>query len=377
MTDDTEPTQSPRLGVTHQSKECPARCATLSLPHGSVQLPAFMPVGTRASVKGLLPEQVRKTGAEIILANTYHLHLRPGEETVESQGGLHEFMQWNGPILTDSGGYQVFSLGDLCTISEEGVEFRSHIDGAKCFLGPTEAMKIQIALGADIIMSFDECVPYPSKRSYIEASVDRTSRWEEATLQLHPRDGRALFGIVQGGVHADLRERSARALLAMDFDGYAIGGLFVGEARQDALEMLSLTGSLIPDHFPRYVMGVGTPLAIIDAVIRGWDMFDCVLPTRNGRHGTAMTWQGKLRLKNAQFARDSRPISEDCQCLACASFSRAYLRHLITSEEMLGATLVSHHNLTFMADLMTRIRGSIQDGSLLSLRASIAEQWDQ
>lgn len=377
MSDLSDDIQTPRLEVTHSSEECPARCAKLHVPHGSVRLPAFMPVGTRASVKGLLPAQVKSTGADIILANTYHLHLRPGEDVVESQGGLHGFMQWDGPILTDSGGYQVFSLGDLCTISEEGVEFRSHIDGARCFLGPTKAMEIQMALGADIIMSFDECVPFPSDRAYIEKSVDRTSRWEEATLKLHPRDGRALFGIVQGGIHADLRERSARALLSMDFDGYAIGGLFVGEARDDALEMLSLTGALIPDHYPRYVMGVGTPLAIIESVIRGWDMFDCVLPTRNGRHGTAMTWHGKLRLKNAQFARDNAPIAEGCDCLACRSFSRAYLRHLITSEEMLGATLVSHHNLTFMADLMARIRIAIQEGSLLRLREEIAEHWDQ
>ena len=372
-----EPRQTPDFQVIHRSTEGPARTASLGLPHGNVRLPAFMPVGTRAAVRGLLPSQVRETGADILLANTYHLHLRPGEKTVCKQGGLHGFMQWDRPILTDSGGFQVFSLGDLCTITEEGVEFKSHLDGSRCFLGPTEAMEIQIALGADIIMSFDECVPYPADRSYVEQSVDRTSRWEEKTLQLHPRDGRALFAIVQGGIHADLRRRSAQTLLSMNFDGYAIGGLFVGEARDDALEMLSVTQDLIPDSYPRYVMGVGTPLAIIDSVMRGWDMFDCVLPTRNGRHGTAMTWRGKLRVKNAAFANDSKPIEEGCHCLACRSFSRAYLRHLIMSDEILGATLVSQHNLTFMQDLMQRIRDAIVAGNLRSLRDELAEHWDQ
>ena len=359
----------------HRDSDTRARVGRVVTPHGDIRTPAFMPVGTQATVKGLLPDQVASTGAEILLANTYHLHLRPGEALIEEMGGLHDFMQWPGPILTDSGGYQVFSLANLRTIDEDGVSFKSHIDGSAHRLGPREAMEIQIALGSDIIMSFDECIPYPAERSYAEASVDRTTRWEAATLEFHPRDGRALFGIVQGGVFEDLRRRSARDLLGLPFDGFAMGGLFIGECREDSLAMAAVVGEMIPDRFPRYVMGVGTPLEILDLVSLGWDMFDCVLPTRNARHGTAMTFDGPLKLKNSRFRDDHAPIETDCPCLACSRFSRAYLRHLISSGELLAATLVSHHNLTFMQRLIECARDAIRESRLGSYRSEFADRW--
>lgn len=354
-----------------------ARCGRLRTPHGSIRTPAFMPVGTLANVKGLLPDQVAATGADIILANTYHLELRPGSELIKELGGLHQFMNWPGPILTDSGGFQVFSLAHRRKIHEDAVVFNNHIDGSEMRLGPKEAMQIQVNLGSDIIMSFDECIPFPVEHSYAEASVARTTRWEKETLNYHPRDGRGLFGIVQGGVFADLRQRSAEDLLALDFDGYAMGGLFIGEKREDAMAMIELTASLIPKHYPRYVMGVGTPMEVIDAVGLGWDMFDCVLPTRNARHGTAMTMQGKLRLKNARFKQDKQPIEEDCPCLACTQFSRAYIRHLISANEILAATLVSHHNLSFMSRMMAGLRQAIANNQFAAYRSEIAAAWPE
>ena len=352
-----------------------ARLGRVKTPHGTFRTPAFMPVGTQATVKGLLPDDVAKTGADIILANTYHLHLRPGEQLVKKLGGLHAFMDWHGPILTDSGGFQVFSLAEMRKIVEEGVHFKSPIDGAKAFLGPREAMEIQIALGSDVIMSFDECIPYPSERDYAERSVDRTTRWEEETLRHHPRDGRLLFGIVQGSIWGDLRRRSAEALLALPFDGYAMGGLFIGEERPAAVEMLDLVGAMIPERFPRYVMGVGTPLEILDSVLLGWDMFDCVLPTRNGRHGYAMTFGGVVRIKNAEHKESPVPLEDGCPCVACRRFTRAYLRHLFVAEEILGATLISLHNLTFMQRLMDGIRTAIAQGTLRTYRDQIARTW--
>lgn len=361
--------------ATADAPSGPARVGVLTTPHGRFKTPAFMPVGTQATVKGLMPADVEATGAEIILGNTFHLHLRPGEELVRDLGGLHRFMDWPRPILTDSGGFQVWSLAGMREIREEGVEFRSPIDGAKCFLGPEEAMRIQIALGSDIIMSFDECIPYPVEHSYAQRSVDRTTRWEAKTLEFHPRDGRALFAIVQGSVFPDLRERSARALLDLPFDGYAMGGLFIGEEREKALEMLDLVRALIPSRFPRYVMGVGTPLEVIDCVRAGWDMFDCVLPTRNGRHGQAMTFGGVVRLKNAVHRADAGPIEDGCPCPACKRFTRAYLRHLLLADEILGATLIALHNLTFMQRLMQAVRDAIPAGTLDQLRERIAEGW--
>ncbi len=365
------------FGFTESSKDrlSSARCGIVTTKHGSFRTPAFMPVGTQASVKGLLPEQVESTGSEIILANTYHLHLRPGEATVKEMGGLHSFMNWSGPILTDSGGFQVWSLSDLRKIDESGVTFKSHIDGSKKRLDPQIAMQIQKDLGSDIIMSFDECMPYPIDRTSAEQSLARTHAWEKETLRYHPQDGRALFAIIQGGVFEDLRRKSAEFLLELPFDGFAMGGLFIGEIRDDSMAMLELVGGMVPSEFPRYVMGVGTPLEILDCVARGWDMFDCVLPTRNGRHGTAMTMSGPMNLKNAGYKLDSSPIEEGCGCLACTSYSRSYLRHLIVAKEVLGLTLVSHHNLSFMQRLMTQTRQSIEDSSFLAFRNQIAEFW--
>ena len=362
--------------VDHADSTTRARTGEVATPHGTFRTPVFMPVGTQASVKGLTPTDVEATGAEIILSNTYHLHLRPGADVVERLGGLHRFMRWDRPILTDSGGYQVFSLAHRRTITETGVEFKSHLDGARCFIGPKEAMEIQIALGSDIIMSFDECLPYPVERSYVEASTDRTSRWEEETLRYHPRDGRALFGIVQGGVHTDLRLRSADALLALDFDGYAAGGLFVGEDRGETMEVLDVLGDRIPTRFPRYVMGVGSPVEILDAVARGFDMFDCVMPTRNGRHGQAFTPTGQLRLRNARFKEDTDVLEDGCPCLACAGgFGRAYLRHLVMAGETLGSSLVSHHNLTFLARMMHGARRAIEDDRFTSYVEDVRAIW--
>lgn len=347
-----------------------ARTGVVRTPHGSFHTPAFMPVGTKAAVKGLRPDEVVATGAEIVLANTYHLHLRPGEELIEKLGGVQDFMSWDGPILTDSGGYQVFSLSELRTIHENGVAFKSHLDGSPEFLGPDEAMHIQIALGSDIMMSFDECMPYPIDRAYAEESLERTHRWEKRTLELHPRDGRALFGIVQGGVFEDLRRKSTETLLELPFDGYAMGGLFIGEARDQSMEMADIVGAILPDTTARYVMGVGTPLEILDLVALGWDMFDCVLPTRNARHGVAMTFGGTLRLKNARFFDDAAPVEAGCPCVACRDHSRAYLRHLFLAKEMLGPVLLTSHNLTFMQRLMSGAREAIGRGEFASYVAA-------
>ncbi len=349
-----------------------ARRGRLRTPHGTVETPAFMPVGTQAAVKGLLPSQVASTGAEILLSNTYHLLLRPGHLLIRDLGGLHTFMGWDGPILTDSGGYQVFSLAHRRKITEEGVVFRSHLDGSKVMLGPAEAMEIQLALGSDILMSFDECIPYPISRAAAEESLARTHRWEEATLEFRPEDGRALFAIVQGGVFDDLRQQSAEFLTALPFDGYAVGGLFVGEDRTDTLRVLAAVSPVLPADRARYVMGVGTPLEVVECVLRGFDMFDCVLPTRNARHGQAMTFEGALRLKAARFQRDDAPIDSTCDCLACGRFSRAYLRHLLMAKELLAATLVSHHNLRFMQRLMDGVRRAIEAGRLRDFRDELA-----
>ncbi|HGY89804.1 MAG TPA: tRNA guanosine(34) transglycosylase Tgt [Planctomycetes bacterium] len=349
-----------------------ARRGQLHTPHGTVETPAFMPVGTQATVKGLLPSQVETTGAEILLANTYHLLLRPGHELIRDLGGLHAFMGWDHPILTDSGGYQVFSLAHRRKITEEGVIFRSHLDGSKVMLGPAEAMRIQLALGSDILMSFDECIPYPVSRETAEESLARTHRWEEATLEFRPEDGRALFAIVQGGIFEDLRLQSAEFLTNLPFDGYAVGGLFVGEERCDTLRVLGAVGPRLPADQARYVMGVGTPLEVVECVMRGFDMFDCVLPTRNARHGQAMTFAGAIRLKAARFQRDEAPIEEDCDCLACLRFSRAYLRHLLMAKEILAATLISHHNLRFMQRLMDGVRRAIEEKRLVAFSNRLA-----
>lgn len=346
-----------------------ARLGRLHTPHGTIETPVFMPVGTLATVKAMSPEELKELGAEIILSNTYHLYLRPGYDIVAEAGGLHRFMHWDRSILTDSGGFQVFSLGKLRRISEEGVHFRSHIDGSPLFIGPEEAMKIQNALGSDIAMAFDECPPYPAERDYVETSLARTSRWAERCLKAHRRpDDQALFGIVQGGMFRDLREQSVRDLVALNFPGYAIGGLSVGEPKDVMYEVLSYTTPLLPVDKPRYLMGVGSPDALVEGVLRGIDMFDCVLPTRIARNGTTMTSRGRLVVRNAQYARDFGPLDPECDCDTCRHYTRAYIRHLIKADEILGLRLTTFHNLYFLLKLMARVRQAIREDRLKDYR---------
>ncbi|MDR3562720.1 MAG: tRNA guanosine(34) transglycosylase Tgt [Negativicutes bacterium] len=351
------------MAVTYELvKRCAktgARAGRLHTPHGVFDTPIFMPVGTQATVKAMSPQELADMGAGIILSNTYHLFLRPGHDLVAEAGGLHSFMNWDRGILTDSGGFQVFSLGPLRKISEEGVSFRSHIDGSKQFLSPERAVEVQMALGADIIMAFDECVPYPAEHDYAQTSTDRTTRWAERCKEAHTRKDQALFGIVQGGMYKDLRAKSARELVALDFPGYAIGGLSVGEPKPLMYEMLEHTVPLLPEGKARYLMGVGTPDCLVEGVMHGIDMFDCVFPTRVGRNGTVMTSHGRMVVKNAEFARDFRPIDPECGCYACRNFSRAYIRHLLKADEIFGLRLTTTHNLYFLLDFMRRMRQSI------------------
>ena len=360
------------MAVTYELvKRCPktgARAGRLYTPHGIFDTPIFMPVGTQATVKAMSPQELADMGAGIILSNTYHLFLRPGHELVAEAGGLHSFMHWDRGILTDSGGFQVFSLGPLRKISEEGVAFRSHIDGSKQFLSPEKAVEVQMALGADIIMTFDECVPYPAEFEYAKTSTDRTTRWAERCLTAHTRKDQALFGIVQGGMFKDLRAKSARELTALNFPGYAIGGLSVGEPKQLMYEMLEETVPLLPEGKARYLMGVGTPDCLVEGVMRGIDMFDCVFPTRVARNGTVMTSRGRMAVKNAEFARDFRPIDPDCGCYTCRNFSRAYIRHLLKAEEIFGLRLTTIHNLYFLLEFMRKMRQAILEDRFPAFR---------
>lgn len=352
-----------------------ARAGRLHTPHGVFDTPMFMPVGTQATVKSVSPEELYEMGAGIILSNTYHLYLRPGHDLVSEAGGLHKFMNWNRGILTDSGGFQVFSLGPLRKISEEGVAFRSHIDGSKHFLSPEKATEIQMALGSDIIMAFDECVPYPADYSYAQKSTERTTRWAARCQAAHTRtQDQALFGIVQGGMYKDLRTLSAQSLIELDFPGYAIGGLSVGEPKELMYEMLEHTVHQMPAHKPRYLMGVGTPDCLVEGVMRGVDMFDCVFPTRVARNGTVMTKQGRLVVKNAAFAKDFNPIDSECNCYTCRNFSRAYIRHLLKTDEIFGLRLTSIHNLYFLIQFARKMRLAILEDRFLSFRQ---EFWDQ
>ncbi|MBN1488411.1 MAG: tRNA guanosine(34) transglycosylase Tgt, partial [Phycisphaerae bacterium] len=335
------------FGIGARDLTTAARVGRLTTPHGVVDTPAFMPIGTRAAVKGVLPAMVRQAGAQMILANTYHLTLRPGAEVIEQLGGLHRFMNWGGPILTDSGGYQVFSLADLATIDDDGVSFRSHIDGALMRLDPEIAMRIENQLGADVIMAFDECPPYPAERQVIAGAVERTLRWAGRCKAAHARGDQALFAIVQGGIHHDLRRMCAERLVEIGFPGYAVGGLSVGEPHELMVEVLQALGPHLPTDRPRYLMGVGMPADIVAAVQAGIDMFDCVLPTRNGRNAYAFTPTGPLRLRNEKHRLDERPLETGCDCVACTGFSQAYIRHLFLAGEMLGPILVSLHNLRF------------------------------
>lgn len=359
-----------------KEKHTGARLGKIETPHGTFETPMFMPVGTLASVKTMAPEELEEMGAGIILSNTYHLWLRPGEDIVDEAGGLHEFMNWDRGILTDSGGFQVFSLSDMRDIKEEGVHFRSHLDGSKLFLSPEKAIQIQNKLGSDIMMSFDECPPFDESYDYVKKSVERTSRWAERGLKAHEKlNKQGLFGIVQGAGFEDLRKQSAKDLVSMDFSGYSIGGLSVGEPKKEMYRVLDFTTPLLPENKPRYLMGVGTPDALIEGVIRGVDMFDCVLPTRIARNGTTMTSKGRVVIKNAEYARDYRPLDEKCNCYTCRNYSRAYIRHLIKSDETFGLRLTSYHNLFFLLDLMKKVRQAIREDNLLEFKESFFEEY--
>ena len=340
-----------------------ARLGEVKTAHGAIKTPAFMPVGTRATVKGMKLKDVAKSGADIILGNTYHLMLRPGEDLIAKMGGLHKFMNWDQPILTDSGGFQVMSLSGLRKISEEGVKFSSHIDGKKYLLTPEYSMKIQHKLGSDITMIFDECVSFPVTKEKTQEAMERSLRWAQRSKDAFvTRDGYGLFGIVQGGVFADLREKSAKELIEIGFDGYAIGGLAVGEGQNLMFEVLDYTTPFLPKQKARYLMGVGKPADIIGAVARGIDMFDCVIPTRSGRNGQAFTSQGVVNIKNAKYISDQSPLDPECQCETCQNYSKSYLNHLVKTGEMLGAMLMTEHNIHFYQNLMKEIRNSIEEG---------------
>ena len=359
-----------------KDKNSKARRGRVHTPHGTIETPVFMPVGTQATVKAMRPEEVKELGAEIILSNTYHLYLRPGHEIVKEAGGLHKFMNWDRPILTDSGGFQVFSLGDLRKITEEGVRFSSHIDGSKHMLTPEKAIEIQQALGSDIMMAFDECAPYPADWKYVKNSLERTTRWLERCKEAWTnREEQALFGIMQGGMYKDLRKQSADQIVAMDLPGYAIGGLSVGEPREMMCDVLDDCVDYLPADKPRYLMGVGSPDYLCEGVERGIDMFDCVLPPRIARHGMAMTSNGKLNIKNAKFERDFTPLDPECDCYTCRNYSRAYLRHLFKAGEMLSSTLLSHHNLHFLVKTMDNIRKSIEEDRFLEYKKEFYEKY--
>jgi queuine tRNA-ribosyltransferase len=353
-----------------------ARLGRLHTPHGIIDTPTFMPVGTQATVKGMAPEELKDLGAQIILGNTYHLFLRPGHELIRDAGGLHRFMNWDRPILTDSGGFQVFSLSENRKITEEGVQFRSHLNGDRLFLSPEVATEVQNAFGSDIMMAFDECPPYPAEYEYVKRSTERTSRWAERCLKAHARPHeQALFGIVQGGMHADLRRQSAAELTSLDFPGYAMGGLSVGEPKALMYEMLEETVPLLPSGKPRYLMGVGSPDALVEGSIRGVDMFDCVLPTRIARNGTLMTSQGRLVVRNAKYVSDFSPLDPECSCYACRHYSRAYIRHLIKADEMFGLRLTTIHNLHFLVELMRQVREAIREDRLRDFRGEFFQKY--
>jgi queuine tRNA-ribosyltransferase len=359
-----------RFQIIKKDISSQARLGRVETDHGVFTTPAFLPVGTQGSVKSLTPEELVEIGVEAILSNTYHLYLRPGHETIGRLGGLHAFIHWERPILTDSGGFQIFSLGSLRKISEEGVTFQSHLDGSSHSLTPEKVVEIQRILGTDIAMVLDECVPYPSPYEYVKTSMERTSRWAGRSLRARRESDPALFAIVQGGVHRDLREKSARALVEMGFQGYAIGGVSVGEPRSSMIDVLQWTTPLLPEYAPRYLMGVGTPEDIVDAVMLGADFFDCVLPTRNARNGTLFTSSGKISIKQAQYAEDGRPVDETCTCYTCRHYSRAYLRHLYLSKEILSSRLNTIHNLYYYVALLGKIRKAIQEGQFLHIYQS-------
>lgn len=356
--------KAPSLGKFELLKQSgQARRGRLHTFHGSVETPVFMPVGTKATVKSMFPEELKALGAQIILGNTYHLHIRPGEKTVKNLGGLHKFMNWSGPILTDSGGFQVFSLSKLTKVTEEGVHFRSHLDGGPLFLSPETSMQIQMDLGADIIMAFDECLPHPSPRDKILESMELTLRWLKRSKEAMTRKESLLFGIVQGGLDLDLRKLSLEQITSVELPGYALGGFSVGEPIELMHDLVQKVGPMMPQHKPRYLMGVGTPTDLIIAVDSGIDMFDCVMPTRVARNGLLFTWQGKVRIKKEMYREDPRPLDEECDCYTCQNYSRAYLRHVFMAGEIISSRLNTLHNLHFYSRLMEKARTAIADGT--------------
>lgn len=356
--------------LIHEDKKTGARLGRITLPHGTFETPVFMPVGTCGTVKAMTPEELKDmVDAKIILGNTYHLNLRPGMDVIKAAGGLHNFMRWDGNILTDSGGFQVFSLQSIRKITEEGVEFRSHLNGEKLFMGPEESIDVQQTLGSDIMMCFDECAPYPASYEYVKNSMERTTRWAKRCRDAHTnRETQALFGIVQGGMYSDLREKSAKDLMEIDFDGYAVGGLSVGEPIEIMLPVLEDTTKCLPKDKARYLMGVGSPDYLIEAVLRGIDMCDCVLPTRMARNGTALTSHGRVVIKNKKYEMDFTPLDTECDCYACKNYTRAYIRHLCKCGEILGARLMTIHNLRFLVHLMEQVRAAIKEDRLLEFR---------
>ena len=362
--------------LLHECKQTGARRGVIHTPHGDIQTPIFMPVGTQATVKSMTPEELKEeVKAQIILSNTYHLYLRPGQDIVKEAGGLHKFMKWDRPILTDSGGFQVFSLSSLRKITEEGVAFHSHLDGSKHLFTPESVMKTEEDLGADIIMAFDECCPYPSTYEYTKNSLERTTRWAKRCKEAHTTENQALFGIIQGGFFEDLRKKSAEDLVALDLPGYAIGGISVGEPKEEFLKMLYYTTPLMPKDKPRYLMGVGPPDYLIEAALAGIDMCDCVLPTRIARNGTALTSHGKVVVRNATYERDWTPLDPECDCYTCKNYTRAYIRHLVKANEILGVRLLSIHNLRFLTRLMENIRTAIEEDRLGDFRTEFYKKY--
>lgn len=364
----TRPQRSSPFTLHSRSTDCAARCGEVRTLHGSFQTPIFMPVGTQATVKAVTPENLAELGAEIILANTYHLFLRPGHELIRGLGGLHRFMNWNRPILTDSGGFQIFSLRELAKITEAGAGFKSHLDGSSLFLSPEDAVAVQEALGSDIMMCLDTCIPFPADRSETLAATELTSRWARRSRACQGESGQLLFGIVQGGMYPDLRALAVDEILAVGFDGYALGGLSVGEPLELMLDITEHTAKLLPQDHPIYLMGVGTPEDLVEGVCRGVDMFDCVMPTRNARNGMLFTSRGRVVIKNSQYSNDPGPPDENCGCYTCRNYSRAYLRHLYMSREILAYHLNTIHNLYYYAGLMRSMREAIKNDAFLQFR---------
>ncbi|MBR1581417.1 MAG: tRNA guanosine(34) transglycosylase Tgt [Bacilli bacterium] len=364
-----------KLEILHVDKNCGARYGILHTPHGDVEVPCFMPVGTLATVKTLSPEEIKSIGSRIILANTYHLHLRPGEDLVAKAGGVHKFMNYDGPMLTDSGGFQVFSLAQKRNIKEEGVTFKSHLNGDEIFFSPEKVIEIEEKIGADIVMSFDECIPYPVSYSYAKDSTLRTLRWARRGKNVHKREDQALFGIVQGGEFEDLRKFCAKELVAMDFDGYSIGGTSIGEPKDVCFKMIDYAIECLPQDKPRYLMGVGSLDYILEGIAKGIDLMDCVLPTRIARHGTVMTHNGRVNIKRVEYKEDFTPLDKECDCYTCTHFTKAYLRHLYVSEEQLVQRLLSIHNLRFLISIVEGAREAIKEDRFIEYKNEILKKY--